>query len=407
MSTPPPHGSAYQVTPHWWIASDGFWYPPELHPDYQPPPPPAPPRSAAQVPAPAATAASAQAPQAAAPTPSATVQPSDPAVAAQPPVSQVEPSAQAGSATAGFMSEVHEAASAGAAAIGGAGESLADSAVRAASAVSKGVAGGVENVDAANLSVKSTSGAVSEVAAASVDEVVGRTGMGSTAGAPQAAAGSGGVERDVIAKAAAPVAEASRGPAAVDEMPKFSPAKNREAARQASVKHELTREPLIKAPNFDRVRSPFAGLLALGGGACAILGSLSQWGKSWVETADTKILRDNISGFEASGYYSLGAGIALVIAGLLFWAGAKRQRLWGLLASLAGLVAIGAAAYSFYDIRDLVNRIGEALVGDPRLIGPSRARTEFKVGILLAAIGGVLGLIAGPFSRKLKKDVRR
>jgi hypothetical protein len=28
--------------PGWWIASDGKWYPPEQHPDYQPPPPPAP-----------------------------------------------------------------------------------------------------------------------------------------------------------------------------------------------------------------------------------------------------------------------------------------------------------------------------------------------------------------------------
>src|SRR5947209_7011995 len=31
-----------QRGPGWWIASDGKWYPPELHPNYRPPPPPAP-----------------------------------------------------------------------------------------------------------------------------------------------------------------------------------------------------------------------------------------------------------------------------------------------------------------------------------------------------------------------------
>jgi hypothetical protein len=41
--------------PGWWIASDGKWYPPEQHPNYQPPSPPAPPGSAAQpMPPPAA-----------------------------------------------------------------------------------------------------------------------------------------------------------------------------------------------------------------------------------------------------------------------------------------------------------------------------------------------------------------
>jgi CRP/FNR family transcriptional regulator, cyclic AMP receptor protein len=28
--------------PGWWVASDGKWYPPELHPNYVPPPPPRP-----------------------------------------------------------------------------------------------------------------------------------------------------------------------------------------------------------------------------------------------------------------------------------------------------------------------------------------------------------------------------
>lgn len=27
----------------WWMASNGKWYPPETHPDYEPPPPPPPP----------------------------------------------------------------------------------------------------------------------------------------------------------------------------------------------------------------------------------------------------------------------------------------------------------------------------------------------------------------------------
>jgi len=31
-----------QRGPGWWIASDGRWYPPELHPNYRPPPPPPP-----------------------------------------------------------------------------------------------------------------------------------------------------------------------------------------------------------------------------------------------------------------------------------------------------------------------------------------------------------------------------
>ncbi len=31
----PYQGSEAQVTPDWWMASDGLWYPPELHPDRQ------------------------------------------------------------------------------------------------------------------------------------------------------------------------------------------------------------------------------------------------------------------------------------------------------------------------------------------------------------------------------------
>lgn len=31
----PYHGSDTQVTPEWWFATDGRWYPPELHPDRQ------------------------------------------------------------------------------------------------------------------------------------------------------------------------------------------------------------------------------------------------------------------------------------------------------------------------------------------------------------------------------------
>jgi hypothetical protein len=30
-------GSTRQVTPHWWLAADGRWYPPELHPDAEAP----------------------------------------------------------------------------------------------------------------------------------------------------------------------------------------------------------------------------------------------------------------------------------------------------------------------------------------------------------------------------------
>lgn len=38
----PYEGSERQVTPEWWFASDGRWYPPELHPDQQVPVEPAP-----------------------------------------------------------------------------------------------------------------------------------------------------------------------------------------------------------------------------------------------------------------------------------------------------------------------------------------------------------------------------
>jgi len=31
--------SAVSQGPGWWIASDGKWYPPHLHPSYRPPPP--------------------------------------------------------------------------------------------------------------------------------------------------------------------------------------------------------------------------------------------------------------------------------------------------------------------------------------------------------------------------------
>ncbi|HET6917620.1 MAG TPA: hypothetical protein VFH56_16155 [Acidimicrobiales bacterium] len=37
----PYEGSEAQVTPEWWFASDGRWYPPELHPDRQVPVEPA------------------------------------------------------------------------------------------------------------------------------------------------------------------------------------------------------------------------------------------------------------------------------------------------------------------------------------------------------------------------------
>jgi len=34
--------SDFAQGPDWWVASDGKWYPPEMHPSYQPPPPPPP-----------------------------------------------------------------------------------------------------------------------------------------------------------------------------------------------------------------------------------------------------------------------------------------------------------------------------------------------------------------------------
>ena len=52
MSNTPTHGSDVQETPDWWKASDGRFYPPELHPDYVKPAEPAPaPSPPAQAPA--------------------------------------------------------------------------------------------------------------------------------------------------------------------------------------------------------------------------------------------------------------------------------------------------------------------------------------------------------------------
>ncbi|MEM7092323.1 MAG: hypothetical protein AAF567_04915 [Actinomycetota bacterium] len=50
------HGSDVQEGPDWWQASDGRFYPPELHPDYQPPADPPPPAPSATPAAPAAAA---------------------------------------------------------------------------------------------------------------------------------------------------------------------------------------------------------------------------------------------------------------------------------------------------------------------------------------------------------------
>ena len=147
-----------------------------------------------------------------------------------------------------------------------------------------------------------------------------------------------------------------------------------------------------------KVSSAAAGAIAILGGIAAIVGSLLNWGKGSVVGAggNEKAIIE-VAGFDSNGLITAICGAVLLIAGLLFFMGVPKQMNWAVLAFIGGAVIVGSVVFSMIDIGDLSNRYatewqsqGLASVGDV-------ITTQADLGLWVAGVGGVLGVLSAPF----------
>jgi len=166
---------------------------------------------------------------------------------------------------------------------------------------------------------------------------------------------------------------------------------------QAPEKEYPAPDPIIQIDKPKR-RSVFAGLLALAGGALAIIGSLMEWANGTAETAGDLLYDIQVMGMDSNGLGTLIAGAVLCVIALFLLFGIGKQSFWGLLAFIAGAVIVGLAVFSFVDISGLDESHAEALRGDSRLQGGAlKVVVQSAIGLWLATAGGILGVLAAPF----------
>ena len=152
-----------------------------------------------------------------------------------------------------------------------------------------------------------------------------------------------------------------------------------------------------------RPRSVFAGLLAIIGGVAAIFGgSQLDWGMGSANLDNGDLLAQvSVPGLDSSGWFAVGGGAALVLFGLLFLFGIPKQRMWALLAFVAGAIILGAVVYSVIDIQDLSERVAEQLSETNSANGRAfGVTTEPDLGIWVSGAGGIVGILASLFSKK-------
>jgi len=385
------HGSEIQESPDWWVASDGRWYPPELHPDYQTPAAPAPPAPAPPAPAPPAAAA--------------------------PPASAGLGSA--GSADTGIAETgIAETGSASAArdTVGGATRSTLDAAGDAVGEKMPSVPEMPSMPDKPSMpevpsmpdkpSVpempsmpdKPSMPEMPPMPSASMSSAPAMPAAPTTPAVPDAM-------RETVLQSSPPGAPSTAPPAA----PSYSqpaptptpPAPGAIPAYQGPSYQEPAYQSLsaeAHAGAAQKLKSSVAGLVAAIAGIAAVAGSLLQWGTGSVESASgLEKATIEVAGLDSNGLLTAICGGALVVLAILFFTGIPKQLWWAILAFVAGGAIVGAVVFSMIDIADLSDRYAAdwqtnnlAAVGDT-------VTTKSALGLFVAGAGGVLGVLAAPF----------
>lgn len=382
-----PQSSDVQETPDWWIASDGRWYPPQLHPDFQAPPPPPMPDSAP---------------------------------------AELASGVTAGSGVGDAVARIRDGAGDLAGGVGASVTGAVDSGISAGSGVGDAV---TDTIDTASSGV---TGAVT-------------SGTGAALGATAGGAVDAGVDR--VQEAAADIGhthQLSEIPPLPtrpepDPIPVVPPAVPDARATVPSVSASVDVAPLDPAPPVGspvsslpptsavprsgppvvapgqpssypsanlvtgdgtkrRPRSIVAGLLALLGGAVAIVGSLLDWGEfSMLDASGAEQAYHAITSFESSGLITLIAGIGLALAGLFLLSGVPKQLLWAIVAFIGGAVVVATVIFSLIDIADLAERI--KLDWEQRAVASlgDNFTTAQAPALWAVGVGGVLGVLAAPF----------
>jgi len=357
MSNTPTHGSDVQETPDWWKASDGRFYPPELHPDYV--------KSAEP----------------------------DPAVsAAVAPESSLADRLRAEADRVG--DEASAAADAGVGSLGGTPETMSDAKstidgapASAAAATSGGVADGMP-LTPDSIDPRATI-AQGPPAASGGATIIQRPGIPPSPGAPPTSPPS------MPPMPSAPSGMPPAPGAPPSAMPEQGPGGITYTAAPPPSNFQT---PVAPAAPAAKASSGTSGLMALVAGAAAIAGSLLQWGKGSVvgsNGAERAIIE--VPGFDSSGLITAIAGGVLILAGILFFMGVPKQLNWAILAFLGGAVIVGAVVFSMIDIGDLSNRYAAQWQAQGLAQAGDVISTSGDIGLWITGAGGVLGILAAPF----------
>ena len=155
-------------------------------------------------------------------------------------------------------------------------------------------------------------------------------------------------------------------------------------------------------------RSWFPGLLALIGGGAIVAGSLLTWLEvgGGVSVGSTSVTGTPKGTELLLGQVALGAGVAVVVFGLLLVAIRRARRLLGFLVILGGLAAIAAGAFVASSPQDRyidfavekgapAGQADEVRASLTNLFDVSGQEADLGIGVYIAIGGGALSVIGG------------
>ena len=168
-------------------------------------------------------------------------------------------------------------------------------------------------------------------------------------------------------------------------------------------------------------RSWFAAMLTLIGGAAIVGGSLLTWLEvgGGVSVGTTSVTGTPKGTELLLGQVALGAGVAVVILGLLLLGIRRARRLLGFLVIIGGLAAIAAGAFVASSPQDRyidfavekgapAGQADEVRASLTNLFEVSGQEADLGIGLYIAIGGGVLSVIGGltaVFGRRRRKPV--
>jgi len=168
-------------------------------------------------------------------------------------------------------------------------------------------------------------------------------------------------------------------------------------------------------------RSWFAALLVLIGGAAIVAGSQLTWLEvgGGVSVGSVSVTGTPMGGELLLGQIALGAGVAVVICGLLLLVFPRARRILGFLVIVGGIVAIAAGAFVASSPQDRyidfavekgapAGQSDEVRASLTNLFVVSGQEADLGIGLFVAIGGGALSVIGGlaaVFGRRKPKPV--